>query len=266
MKKQEVEKLLQKISNQRMFGETDKALANLHLLNNEFPKDKKYLGLLASTYMDAEADDEAREYCEKALAIDPNYPEAHEILGLLAEKKNETEKAEEYYRKSIAHDIYFRNGHLRLLLLHYTKSNYQAVVKETEFMLQNFDKERNSYTPERKRKIYAEWLVLVYARGTSALIRLGQYEKAIGYINEKIQFSKTYIKDIYQFHREDEKLYKLYYLQGNKKKVAEYENRWLNHYKVPLSKIVGMQKDVEQGYIESMNIDNYTIDENGHLV
>ena len=45
MKQQETEKLLQKISNQRMFGETDKALANMHLLNNEFPE-KKYVALL----------------------------------------------------------------------------------------------------------------------------------------------------------------------------------------------------------------------------
>lgn len=40
MNEQEIEKLLQKISNQKMFGETEKAIANLHILNNEFPKEK----------------------------------------------------------------------------------------------------------------------------------------------------------------------------------------------------------------------------------
>ncbi|PWK02694.1 hypothetical protein BC749_101766 [Flavobacterium araucananum] len=41
MTQQEIDKLLQKISNQRMFGETDKALVNLHALSNAFPDEKK---------------------------------------------------------------------------------------------------------------------------------------------------------------------------------------------------------------------------------
>ena len=61
MTEQEVEKLLQKISNQRMFGEAKKAIANLHILNNEFPKNKQYLALLANTYLDVDADDAALE-------------------------------------------------------------------------------------------------------------------------------------------------------------------------------------------------------------
>ncbi|PWK02697.1 hypothetical protein BC749_101769 [Flavobacterium araucananum] len=46
-----------------MYGETDKALANLHVVSNAFPDEKIYLALLASTYMEAEADDAAAEYC-----------------------------------------------------------------------------------------------------------------------------------------------------------------------------------------------------------
>ncbi|MDQ1805034.1 hypothetical protein RAH57_13625 [Chryseobacterium sp. CKR4-1] len=65
-----------------MFGKVEKAITNLHLLNNEFAHVKKYLALLASAYFDANADDSALEYCDKALAIDSNYSEALELLLL----------------------------------------------------------------------------------------------------------------------------------------------------------------------------------------
>ncbi|OXG09322.1 hypothetical protein BC749_101767 [Flavobacterium araucananum] len=266
MTPQEIEKLLQKISNQRMFGETDKALANLHVVSNAFPDEKKYLALLASTYMEAEADDTATEYCHKALAIDPNYPEANEILGMLAEKNNQFDQAEEYYQKTLAENIYFRNGHLRMVLLYYTQSRYDELVQEAKFMLQNFDKQRDNYTIKEKRDLNHKWLYLVHFRLISALLRLEEYEEALKYINESITFRKTYTKDPYFFHQDDEKLYKLYYLLDNKEKMAEYEDRWLNHYKVPISKISSMQKDVQQGYIERINIDNYNVDKNGHLI
>ncbi|OXG09327.1 tetratricopeptide repeat protein [Flavobacterium araucananum] len=266
MTPQEIEKLLQKISNQRMFGETDKALANLHLLNNAFPDKKIYLALLASTYMEAEADDAATEYCNKALAIDPNYPEANEILGMLAEKNNLFEQAEEYYQKTLAENVYFRNGHLRLVLLYYTQSRYDELVQEAEFMLENFDKKRNDYTTQEKRNLNHKWLYLIHSRLISALLRLEEYQEAVKYINEIVKFQQVYTKDPYFFHTEDELLYKLYYLLDIKEKLAEYEDRWLNHYKVPLSKINGMQKDVQQGYIESINMDNYNIDKNGHSI
>ncbi|OXG09325.1 tetratricopeptide repeat protein [Flavobacterium araucananum] len=264
MTQQEIEKLLQKISNQRMYGETCKALANLHVVSNAFPDEKIYLALLASTYMEAEVDDAAAEYCNKALAIDPNYPEANEILGMLAEKNNRFEQAEEYYQKTLAENIYFRNGHLRLVLLYYTQSRYDELVKEAEFMFQNFDKQRDNYTSNEKRNLNYDWLYLISARLISALIRLEEYEKAIKYILERLNTAKSCIEDPYHFHQDDEKLYKLYYLLDNKEKIAEYEDRWLNHYKVPLSDIEGMQKDVQQGYIESINMDNYNIDKNGH--
>lgn len=266
MTQQEIEKLLQKISNQRMFGDTDKALANLHVLSNAFPEEKKYLALLASTYMEAEADDAATEYCNKALAIDLNYPEAYEILGILAEKNNQFDQAEEYYQKALAENVYFRNGHMRLVLLYYNQSRYDELVKEAKFILENFDKQRDKYTETEKRNLNHKWLYLIHSRLISALLRLEEYVEAVKYINESVSFRKTYTKDPYFFHQDDELLYKLYYLLDNKEKIAEYKDRWLNHYKVPISKISSMQKDVGQGYIESMNRDNYNIDENGHLI
>ncbi|PWK02699.1 tetratricopeptide repeat protein [Flavobacterium araucananum] len=249
-----------------MFGETDKALANLHVVSNAFPDEKKYLALLASTYMEAEADDAAAEYCNKALAIDPNYPEANEILGMLAEKNNQFEQAEEYYQKTLAENVYFRNGHMRLVLLYYTQSRYDELVQEAKFMLENFDKERNSYTTKEKIKLSNTWLYLIHSRLISALIRLEDYNEAIKYIHAEINFNQTHIKDPYFFSSEERLLYKLYYLLDHKEKVAEYENRWLNHYKVSVSQINSMQEDVKQGYIEYENIDNYAVDKYDRLI
>ncbi|KPE51118.1 tetratricopeptide repeat protein [Chryseobacterium indologenes] len=257
MTEQEVEKLLQKISNQKMFGETEKAIANLHLLNNEFPKEKKYLALLASAYWDADSADAAEEYCNKALEIDPDYSEAIELKGLIAEKQGNDDLAEHYYKESTEKKAPFKMGYLRLVLLYYKQERYEEAIQEAEFLIDNFDTGRNEYSEEDQRKIVSQWLGLTYIRLYSSLIHTGQYEKAIEKINEFIAFRSNYVKDPYQFLTEDEILFKLYHCTGDAEKMKESENKMLNHYMVPSNIVSSMKKDAEQGYLESANPDNY---------
>ncbi|WP_165852211.1 tetratricopeptide repeat protein [Chryseobacterium pennae] len=259
MNEQEVEKLLQKISNQKMFGETEKAIANLHILNNEFPKEKKYLALLASAYFDADSIDVAEEFCAKALEIDHDYPEAFELKGLIAEKKGDNELAEKYYKESISKETPFKMGYLRLVLLYYKLERYEDVIKEAEYLLANFDTNRNEYTAEDQRKIFAQWLSFAYNRLYSALIRTNKYEQAAEKVNEYVAFRSNYVKDPYQFLSEDEILFKLYYALNDNEKMKEIEEKMLTFYMVPEGIVASMKKDAEQGYLESANPDNYTV-------
>ncbi|PUV25428.1 tetratricopeptide repeat protein [Sphingobacterium athyrii] len=259
MTEQQVEKILRKLSNQKMFGETEKAIANLHILNNEFPKEKKYLALLGSIYFDADSMDKAEEYCTKALEIDPDYAEAYEIKGLIAEKKGDNELAEKYYKESVSKEKLFKMGYLRLVLLYHKLERYDEAIMQAEYLLANFDKNRNEYPAEDQRKIFAQWLSLAYNRLYSSLIRTGQFEKAADKINEYVAFRSNYIKDPYQFLSEDELLFKLYHAAKDTEKMKESEEKMLNHYMVPLDVVESMKKDVEQGYIESANPANYTV-------
>lgn len=257
MTEQEVEKLLQKISNQRMFGEAEKAIANLHILNNEFPKNKQYLALLANAYLDVDADDAALEYCNKALEVDPHYSEAFELKGMIAEKKEDDDLAEKYYRESISQEVPFKMGYLRLVLLYYRLERYDDAIKEAEYLLANFDKNRDESSAEYQRKIFAQWLSLTFIRLYSSLIRTEQFEKAIEKVNEYVAFRSNYVKDPYQFLTEDELLFKLYHTIQDPEKMESSEDRMLNHYMVPSNIVAAMKKDVEQGYIESANPENY---------
>lgn len=259
MNQQEVDKLLQKISNQKMFDEPEKAIANLHILNNEFPNNKKYLALLASAYLDVDSSDTAEEYCNKALEIDPDYAEAFEIKGLIAESKEEFDLSENYYKESISKDVPFKMGHLRLILLYYKLERYDDAIKEAEYMLNHFDQNRNESSEDDQRKIFSQWLSFAYIRLCSSLIRTNQYEKAIHYINEFVDFRSHYIKDPYQFLTEDELLFKLYHAILSTEKMKEAEDKMLHHYMIPPNIIASMKRDVEQGYIESANPDNYTV-------
>lgn len=266
MTEQEVEKLLQKISNQKMFGEADKAIANLHILNIEFPKDKKYLALLASTYLDVNSIDTAEDYCNKALDFDPDYSEAFELKGLIAEKKGDDETAEKYYKESISKQPSFKVGYLRLILLYYKLGRYDDTIREAEYLLDNFDTNRNEYSEEDQRKIFAQWLSLAYIRLYSSLIETKQYQKAVDRIIDFVSFRSNYVKDPYQFISEDELLFKLYYLLGDDEKLTQLNTKWLDHYQISAESIEAMKKDSDQGYILTINPDNYPKDENGNLI
>lgn len=259
MNNQEVEKLLKKISTQKMYGETDKAIANLHILQNEFPQEKKYLALLASAYLDGNSTDTAEEYSDKALVIDPKYPEAFELKGMIEEKKGDDVQAEKYYKESVSQQVPFKMGHLRLVLLYYKQERYDEAIKEAEYLLVNFDQDRNKYSAEDQRKIFAQWLSLAYNRLYSALIRTKRYAEAAEKINDYVAFRKNYVNDPYQFLSEDEMLLKLYYVLNDNEKKKELEEKMLTFYMVPESIIASMKKDAEQGYLESSNPENYTV-------
>nr|VFK07845.1 MAG: type IV pilus assembly protein PilF [Candidatus Kentron sp. LPFa] len=57
---------------------------------------------LAIAYMEKGDNEFARERLQRALAIEPDYPNAHNALGFLRQRLNQIEKAEWRYRRAIA--------------------------------------------------------------------------------------------------------------------------------------------------------------------
>ena len=265
MTEKEAEKLLNRANYERLFGDTAKTLAILHQLNSEFPKEKKYLGLLASTYYSKGELDLALEYCKKALELDSNYKEIYELKGLIAYAKDHKEEAEIEYKQALKIDSKFALARVRLIQLYFEKKEYNKVTEECWFILNKIVPDRLSYDKEKKSKLNNDYLNIVYYNLWKALIEQHKYEEAAKVIIEYKDFASSYIKDPYFFDKEDELLFKLFYLLDDKEKTNYYKNRWLNFYKVVPSLIDGMKKDAKQGYIINMNPDNYNIDENGDL-
>ena len=265
MTEQEADELLEKVNYERLFGDTAKAIAMLHQLNSEFPQEKMYLGLLASCYYSNGELDLALEYAEKALALDSNYKEIYELKGLIAYAKGDQEEAEIAYQQALKIDPQFALGRVRLMQLYFEKKEYNKVTDECWFILNKIVPDRLSYDKEKKRKLNNEYLLIVYINLWKALIAQRKYEEAANVIIDYKDFASSYIKDPYFFDKEDEMLFKLFYLLDDKEKTNYYQNRWLNFYQVVPSRIDGMKKDAKQGYITNMNPDNYNIDEYGHF-
>ncbi|MBX4132126.1 tetratricopeptide repeat protein [Frischella sp. Ac48] len=265
MTEQEADELLEEVNYERLFGDTAKAIAILHQLNLEFPQEKMYLGLLASCYYSNGELDLALEYAEKALALDSNYKEIYELKGLIAYAKGDQEEAEMAYQQALKIDPQFALARVRLMQLYFEKKEYNKVTDECWFILNKIVPDRLSYDKEKKSKLNNDYLNIVYYNLWKALIAQRKYDEAANVIIEYKDFASSYITDPYFFDKEDELLFKLFYLLDDKEKTDYYQNRWLNFYQVVPSLIDGMKKDVEQGYITNMNPDNYNIDEYGDL-
>lgn len=265
MTEQEVQKLLQKIAKEKMFGEPEMALAYLNQLHQEFPKEKKYLGLLASSYYELWEFDTAKEYIKEAFELDPEYWQMYELLGMMAYLEKDKEQAESYYFKALAIKpdcIYIR---LRLMQMYYEDEKYEQIIEQGDYIFTTTIPDRLNYTKEKRKKLDNEvFLSTVYFFYYQSLIQLNRYKEAITILEDFKKFMTPVTTDPYYFDRVDDLFFKLYYLEGNKKKIEYYKDRWLNLYNMPISFIKGLEQDAKQGYIIQDNPDNYQIDEEGN--
>jgi len=265
MSKLDVQKTLKKIARKRMFGEPEVAISLLNQLHQEYPQEKKYLGLLASSYYGLWEFDTAKDYIQEALELDPNYYEMYELLGMMAYLNNNKEEAESYYFKALSINPKAPQIRVRLMDLYYEEEKYEQVIEQGEYVLNQIIPDRMTFDIDKRKDIHFDYSYVLYFSIYKALIQLKRYQKAIHIIEDYKELEKPTIKDPYYFNHEDDLLLKLYYLVGNKEKTEEYRDLWLNHYKVPVSRVVGAEKDAEQGYILDMNRDNYQIDEKGNF-
>jgi len=257
MSKLDVQKTLKKIARKRMFGEPEVAISLLNQLHLEYPQEKKYLGLLASSYYGLWEFDTAKDYIQEALELDPNYYEMYELLGMMAYLNNNKEEAENYYFKILAINPKVAEIRLRLMEIYSEDKKYEQVIEQGEYVLNQIIPDRMTFDIDKRKAIDSDYSHSVYFNLYKALIELKRYQEAIHVIEDNKEFEKAIVKDPYFFDRMDRILLKLYIITHNKAKIEEYKNLWLNHYKVPENRIVSIENDVKQGYIINENIDNY---------
>lgn len=264
MSKLDVQKTLKKIARKRMFGEPEVAISLLNQLHQEYPQEKKYLGILASSYYGLWEFGVAKEYIQEALDLAPNYYEMYELLGMIAYLEKDKEQAENYYFKALAINPQIAEIRLRLMQLYYEDKKYEQVVEQGEYILNQIIPDRMSFDIDKRKTIDSDYSHSVYFNLYCALIQLKRYSEAIQILEEYKEFQKPTVKDPYFFDRIDRILLKLYVATHNKEKTEEYRALWLNHYKVVSSYVKGLFKDAEEFLILTSNENNYQIDEDGN--
>lgn len=189
--------------------------------------------------------EEAEAYCRGLINNTKNKTYLSVLNGLLAEKKGDLEEAKKYYLEILSMDSNSFEGHYSLMLFYYEQKQYKEVVSEGEFILANFEKSGIN------TKLTLGVLNVVYMDLRASYIHLKAYDKAIACINESITFLEDMEHDdpFYLFV-EDEILYKLYYITGNKVKIKEYEERWLGFYKITTAELLEMREQASRGKIE----------------
>ncbi len=263
MNNKEVDKLLKQANKERLFGDPAKSIAILHQLVNAFPKEIKYLELLASSYYELREYELALEYCNKIQELDLQNKEQLELRGMIANEKGDKELAIDYYKQALALDSHFNDCRMKLIEIYKEQKDYEKIESESKFILEDQKGYLEKY--EVKKRNLLDWYYLVNNYLWTALVAQKKYEEAVNAILIYKEYLQPATQDIYAFSEEDDKLYKLYHLLKDKEKIEAYKTRWLEFYKVPPGRVTGMEKDADQGYILEMNPENYGFDQYGYI-
>ncbi len=137
MTDKELGKLLRKAYKERLCGDNAEALAIYYRINNEYPDNITYIGLLAGTYYEEKEYDTALEYCDKADEIDPDNPNTLNLRGLIAYDKGDKESTEKYYRKALEKAPLLVDCRSELINLLFKEERYNEVVEQCQFVLEN---------------------------------------------------------------------------------------------------------------------------------
>ncbi|HBP37156.1 MAG TPA: hypothetical protein DD640_00110, partial [Clostridiales bacterium] len=84
-----------------MLGRDYEALASFNALRREYPEDPDLYYELADVLFSAGYLDDCQEVCRKCLELDPAYVSAYVILGMVALRKNNDEKAHHLLNKAV---------------------------------------------------------------------------------------------------------------------------------------------------------------------
>jgi tetratricopeptide (TPR) repeat protein len=246
MKEKELKSLLRKAKECRNEGRYPETLSILHQIVAEYPKDVYYY-LLASTYFEVREIEPALEYADKALEINDKNKEACELKGIIFEKEEEWEKAEEMYLKALEIDYDFFEARSHLLTLYFQKQKrYEDTIKQCEFVLsyRKFDATTHKVINENFK-----WIGFFCCCYISYIL-LQRYEDAITLILKyKDVQEKAKILTGRWLHYEDELLYKLYWVTNNKEGIEAYRDRWLNFYEMEKEQLDIWEKEAMNGII-----------------
>jgi tetratricopeptide (TPR) repeat protein len=247
MNKKELNSLLLKAKKCRDYGEMAEAIAILHQIVNQYPEDVYYY-LLASTYFESRESESALEYADRTLEINDKNKEAYELKGIIFEKAEEWEKAEEMYLKALEIDYDFYEARDHLVQLYFWKQKrYEDTIKQCKFV---FSYKKFDFSTRKKLCDSLTWEVSFSFPLYASLIHSHQYEEAIKVLLKlkKIE-DEAGVSGDYNQHTTDEILYKLYFITNNPEGIKEYRNIWLSYYKIKGDEFEKWEKEAMNGII-----------------
>lgn len=130
-------------------GETDKAIAAIREAQAENPEDVNLLLTEANLYIQLDQKDKFKETMERAIAMDPNNPVLFYNLGVIAAEQGDSEKAIEYYQRSLELDATSENTYLNMAS---TILNQESAIVEEMNGLGNSSADNKRYDELKKQR------------------------------------------------------------------------------------------------------------------
>jgi len=131
---------------------------------------------LSLTFFERGLLDEASEYCEKAILIEP-FAEAYFQLGLVSARKKHLKKAEEAFRQAISQKPAMTQAHYQLALL-YSKQKRVTEAKKQMEVFQKLNKEAKQFQKHREALVRSMDKASAFANLGLLYLNEQKYEEA----------------------------------------------------------------------------------------
>jgi len=105
------------VTSQRL-GLKDEAITYLKTAINDFPNYLPFYSQAVDYYIESSELETAETFLNQGLKVEPRYSEFFTEMGLIYDKKGDTQKAFEYYKKATIVDLHFALTHMNLSIMY----------------------------------------------------------------------------------------------------------------------------------------------------
>ena len=151
------------------------ALAANQLLIKDFPNEPLLFNISGACYSEIGPVESAIKSFEKAIALNPNYAEAHYNLGVAFQRVNQLEDAIECYKKALIDKHAYPDAHNNLGLINLEQGNLDLAIKSFEWAI--------AYSPD-----YA----VAHNNLGAAFQELKQFDKAVKQYKKAVSINPEY--------------------------------------------------------------------------
>jgi len=203
-------------------GKVQEALFAIQHLINDFPNEPLLFNISGACYSEIGPIESAINSFEKALALNPDYAEAHYNLGVAFQRTNQLDNAVECYEKSITLKHAYPTAHNNLGVIMLERSQLDSAVKSFEWAV--------AYSPE-----YAE----AHNNLGSAFQELNQFDLAKEQFKKAVSINQDYALAFNNL--------------GNSYKTLGLTNEALNHYE----KAIAIKGDFAEAHFNLSGVKKY---------
>ena len=203
-------------------GKVQEALFAIQHLINDFPNEPLLFNISGACYSEIGPIESAINSFKKALALNPDYAEAHYNLGVAFQRTNQLDNAVECYEKSITLKHAYPTAHNNLGVIMLERSQLDSAVKSFEWAV--------AYSPE-----YAE----AHNNLGSAFQELNQFDLAKEQFKKAVSINQDYALAFNNL--------------GNSCKTLGLTNEALNHYE----KAIAIKGDFAEAHFNLSGVKKY---------